>query len=76
MMSRSELVIPGDQLQYHAQEPCLLLLRRAVTKVVDLGVTEDRGAQTKTEAKRLRIKHSVLPSSTFKFVYEDYTIVL
>ena len=34
MMSRSELVVPGDQLQYYAQEPCLLLLVRAATKVV------------------------------------------
>ena len=39
-------------------------------------MAKDRGAQTKTEAKRLRIEHSFLPSNTFKFVYEDYTIVL
>ena len=39
-------------------------------------MTEDQGVQTKTEVKRLRIEHSFLSSSTFKFVYEDYAIVL
>ena len=44
MMSRSELGVPGDQLQYHAaQEPLLLLLRKAATNVVR--PTSDRGSR-------------------------------
>ena len=43
MMSRSELVPPGDQLQYHALEPRLLQLRKAATKVVR--PRSDRGSR-------------------------------
>ena len=39
-------------------------------------MTEDRGAQTKTEDKRLRIEHSFLPSSTYRFVYQNYNYSL
>ena len=39
-------------------------------------MTKDRGALTKTEAKRLRIEHSFLPSSIFKFVYQNYNYSL
>ena len=34
IMSWPELVVPGDKLEYHAYEPCLLLLMRAATKDV------------------------------------------
>ena len=43
MMSQSELEVPGDQPQYHAQEPRLLLLRKAATKVVR--TRSDRGSR-------------------------------
>ena len=39
-------------------------------------MTKHLGIQTKTEAKTLRNEHEFLPSSTTKFVYEDYNYSL
>ena len=57
MMSQSELGVPGDQLQYYAKEPRLLLSRKAATKVVrprsDRGsrcTDEDRSEETEDPA--------------------------
>ena len=43
MISWSELGGPGDQLQYHALEPRLLLVRKVATKVVRM--RSDRGSR-------------------------------
>ena len=44
----------------------LIIVKEGSTKVVnDLEVTKDRGAQTKTKAKRLKIEHYYISAITF-----------
>ena len=55
MISQSELGVHEDQLQYHAEEPRLLVLRKAATKVVR--PRSDRGSRcTDKEVHRQRPK--------------------
>ena len=54
----------------------LTTVKEGSTKVVnDLQVTKDRGTQTKTEAKRLKIEHYYISAITFLSTGNSITIV-
>ena len=82
MMSRSELGVPGDQV-YNTMHRRHTYYSRVLLRLLDQGVTEDRGVQTKTEAKTedrtstnfCHQAHSSLSMKTITIVLQSQALV-